>query len=82
MVNHVPSWARFFRIVRLLYPVYFLVEGLDLVPVDVCDDRLDADLADELLVDEAFPHAYVGALRPRLVLRHFGLVRRTIFLTF
>ena len=26
--------------------------------------------------------AYVGALRPRLVLRHFGLVRRTIFLTF
>ena len=36
----------------------------------------------KLAQDQSYTRAYVGALRPRLVLRHFGLVRKTIFLTF
>ena len=31
------------------------MEGINVLFVDVCDNRLDAELADDLLVDKAFP---------------------------
>ena len=47
----------------LVVPHVFLVELLDVLFIDVRDDLLDADLADNLMVDKACPHGQMLLLK-------------------
>ena len=47
----------------LVAPHVFLVEGIDVMLVNVCDNCLDIDLADDLLVYETRPHGHLLLLK-------------------
>ena len=47
----------------LVAPQVLFIEGLNILFVDVQEDRLDADLADNLLVDEARPQGQIILLK-------------------